>query len=382
MKRRKKKKSKSPSKFQLRFQYIPKLDGHRRELYFKYYKKKEDHEKAKTELDRLLDDGFTRLQVYRFFRDSKRRKKKESREEKKVRISHLLLFRSQHQRIALHIQVKPAVTREEIRGFFDESVDKENISNEEFAYEKGEKGTSKGLSFVFGFFQNSCIRPDDHEKAFAKLVRLNGSVIAMRATIRGSTQRFKDDWRIAHGACPSDPSDSTEKTEKSCVVVFGIKTDSAEKAVRMVHEIVNMTELKKEIQHVTDTVKEKWLKFDTMKNFVTDRLGYFPISVSIDENSPKLVFLHFGRHFPHSHYIKGLNTMLPEGESIQKFSDLTNKHKVYTPELYKLILESYRRSVRIHFYSSNGKMSMHVDGSGADANEYVKLSLSFSDVGF
>ena len=152
-----KKKSKSPS-FQLRLQ-IPKLDGHRRELYFKYYKKKEDHEKAKTELDRLLDDGFTRLQVYRFFRDQeylrrrsqshhrdssrnwkfrnlmdiennctlnttkrkrimkrrrqnwtdcwmtdslppgvsiffrlKRRKKKESREEKKVRISHLLLF--------------------------------------------------------------------------------------------------------------------------------------------------------------------------------------------------------------------------------------------------------------------------------------------------
>ena len=76
LKRRKKKKSKSPSRFLLRFQYIPKLDGHRKDLYFKCYKNKEDHEKAKTELDRLLDDGFTRLQVYRIFRDSKRRKKK------------------------------------------------------------------------------------------------------------------------------------------------------------------------------------------------------------------------------------------------------------------------------------------------------------------
>ena len=83
--------------------------------------------------------------------------------------------------------------------------------------------------------------------------------------------------------------------------------------------------------------------------------------------------------------ISRLNALFEKcGEKkIGTMTDVSGKLPVRAPELYKLILNSYDRSkVRIHFYSSDGKMNMHIDGGGGDANKYIKLSLMFTDVGF
>ena len=170
------------------------------------------------------------------------------------------------------------------------------------------------------------------------------------------------------------PPPNAHKQIKLYSEVLSLSKTSAIDAVELFDELVpDKDEFKKELQNVV-TQSKNWPDLVSIKDYNKRSKGYMPIEVTkVDKSGWVKIGISFNCRPSTKRHLHLTNMVMEKNTCI-----------FYSPILVGIINhKSHHHRLRIHYYSEDGGyMSMHCANDGENAQQFIKLSYTETNVGY